>query len=307
LETLVRLPNNTLNPQAFDALAAGVPAANVGAVRFDLRHCEFIEPFGIVGLLFLLRHAAARQTQVVCDLPHSAAVRAYLSAMDFYRQAEPYAELYPAPTGDSGSGETSEGDFSLALTPIHSEADVTEAVKGLIARVRSILTRNLQYNPTVLNKICVALAEICQNIPQHSDDWGTVALQSYRSRNRPDDRFVKFAVGDLGVGIRQSLASRQGSADLNDAEAIRSALRFGVSRFGEPGRGLGLAAVAALAKAVGGSLQVRSGRARVLLRGAQHYVFSVPFFPGTQVSLELPARQLFTPLTSDGPLPGSVH
>jgi hypothetical protein len=293
LDTSLQMPVDTLNPQGFDRLAAGLAAAEGGRIRIDLSACNFIDPFGIVGLLFLLRHAASHYFTVICDLPKTEAVREYLNVMGLFRQAGEYAVFNPAPAEDGGENIGTGCDFALALTPIRSEDDVAAVVRELIVRVRTILTRNLQYNSTLLNKICVALAEICQNIPQHSGDWGMVALQSYRSRNGRGDRFVKLAVGDLGIGIKNSLVSRPGSVRMSDSAAIRAALRFGISRFGEPGRGLGLAAVAAQAKALGGSLQVRSGRARVLLRGPKRYIFDVPYFPGTLVSLELPAQQLF--------------
>lgn len=301
METLVRLPTNTFNPQAFDCLAAGVHLADGGRIRFDLSGCAFFEPFGVVGLLFLLRYAAAHHTVVTCDLPAAEAARQYLTAIDFYRQAIQYAEFNPALPRSNPVRIMTDSDFSLALTPIRSEEDVELIVKDLVFRIRTILSCSLLYNPAVLNKVCVALAEICQNIPQHSGDWGVVTLQSYRSRQKSGDRFIKLAVGDLGIGIMNSLASRLGTSDIGDGEAIMAALRFGVSRFGEPGRGLGLAAVAALAKALGGSLQVRSGRARVLLRSSHNYIFTVPFFPGTQISLELPARHLFINSYSDIP------
>jgi CPA2 family monovalent cation:H+ antiporter-2 len=50
-------------------------------------------------------------------------------------------------------------------------------------------------------------------------------------------------VGDLGIGLRGSLAKRYATSFWDDAEVIRQALAQGVSATGQAGRGLGLAQV----------------------------------------------------------------
>jgi hypothetical protein len=292
MSRIIKPASNSLNPRAFDALVSGIIQSGGPGLILDLREIRFVEPFGVISLLFWLRQAAAGH-RVTCWLPRSPEVSAYLQAINFYAFAGTYALLLPPPRSIQLPPVTLSEDFALEVTPVRVEEDVETVVSQLIERVQTILTHNLSYDSQLLNKICVALAEICQNIPQHSEDWGLVTLQSYRNKSPGGERFVKLAVGDLGIGIRNSLLPRYGPGQLDDGAAIIAALRLGVSRLEETGRGLGLATVSAFARASRGTLQVRSGRARVLVRGDHTYTFTVPDFPGTQIALELPALRLF--------------
>jgi sensor histidine kinase regulating citrate/malate metabolism len=76
---------------------------------------------------------------------------------------------------------------------------------------------------------------------------------------------VVVGVADLGIGIRQSLATRYRQAERwSHIQAIVNALQKEYSR--HPDRGLGLFMVSQIVGAYQGSLHLRSGDARLYLR-----------------------------------------
>jgi hypothetical protein len=91
-----------------------------------------------------------------------------------------------------------------------------------------------------------------------------------------------------GVGIRESLRVRYG--DMSDAESIRRAIQWHVSRVPDEGRGQGLPGVVDGVKGLGGTVWIRSGVAfRTVTRG-QARTSEVFRLQGTIVGARLPCR-----------------
>jgi hypothetical protein len=92
----------------------------------------------------------------------------------------------------------------------------------------------------VVNQLFEATGELGLNVVEHagSPAGGFVAAQRYKA-GMPEDRII-VAVGDVGVGIRESLRPRYG--DMTEDEAIRRAIQWHVSRIPDEGRGQGLPA-----------------------------------------------------------------
>jgi hypothetical protein len=109
---------------------------------------------------------------------------------------------------------------------------------------------------------------------------------------------VVIAVSDAGIGFRRSLesphAKRYGDR-WGDGAALEAALIQGVSRFRDPGRGQGLAFIKRFLDQWKGRIAIRSGTARLAIVPpwdedvplAEH----LPFFPGAQVQIIIPAQQ----------------
>src|SRR5467141_2577283 len=98
-------------------------------------------------------------------------------------------------------------------------------------------------DPEVLSALYETLQEVGANVIEHSQTTaGLIAAQVYR-RNTPDE-YVLLAIGDCGVGIRQTLSARYPNA--SDSAALKLALSENVSASGEPGRGQGLPSTAKL-------------------------------------------------------------
>jgi len=74
----------------------------------------------------------------------------------------------------------------------------------------------------------------------------------------------------------------------DDQAAVRLAFRRGVTGSGDPDRGLGLAAVADMVRAWGGTLRLRSGTAACEVGAHPGERGGLAPFPGTQVNITLP-------------------
>ncbi|CAN5603318.1 hypothetical protein BH24ACT21_BH24ACT21_18120 [soil metagenome] len=92
--------------------------------------------------------------------------------------------------------------------------------------------------------------------------------------------------------MRETLSHNPALAEntTTDNDALRHALKMGVSGTGEVGRGGGLALVAQIAGRSGGSLSLRSGAGRITAYQNRKNSRNVPQFPGTFVRVSLPRR-----------------
>jgi anti-anti-sigma regulatory factor len=264
-------------------------------VIIDLEQVRFVDPYGMVGLLALARFLQQRAFEPVLLLPRSAEVMKYLDRMDFSRHAErlcaiDLTTLWP----DGEYARSMHSDVLLEITPITRAEDIHYIVDRVRERAQTILSQNLHYEQDAIDGFVVALSEVCQNIPEHSEDVGYVAIQKYFYGRRLGKNLVKIAVMDLGVGFRASLAPRYASqsAAWSDLLALRLAMFKGASRHDDPGRGQGLSAVRRFVERWHGKLMIRSGSARLGLspawgRSATRQTNLTPF-PGTQVSIVLP-------------------
>ena len=111
----------------------------------------------------------------------------------------------------------------------------------------------------VVNQLFEATGELGQNVVEHAGSpvGGFVAAQRYKA-GAPEERII-VAVGDVGVGIRESLRPRYG--DMTDGEAITAAIRWNVSSVPEEGRGQGLPGVVDGVRGLDGVVWIRSGAA----------------------------------------------
>lgn len=113
----------------------------------------------------------------------------------------------------------------------------------------------------ISGEVYEALLEICNNAIEHGGTGhGFATAQVYRHGH--EDQRIDFAIGDSGIGIRESLTKAQFKVR-NDRDALELALTSDVSSSREPGRGHGLPDVTHNIVAVGGTVTLRSGSARI--------------------------------------------
>ena len=115
-------------------------------------------------------------------------------------------------------------------------------------------------------------------------------MSGQRRRARGEE--VLVAIADGGVGVRETLSRNPKYAEHtnSDNDALRHALKMGVSGTGEVGRGGGLAVVGQISARAGGSLSLRSGSGRVTFYGDRTNSRNVPAFPGAFVRVSLPRK-----------------
>ncbi|MBM4129339.1 MAG: hypothetical protein FJ243_04365, partial [Nitrospira sp.] len=177
-------------------------------IPFDFKDIQFVDPYGMVGLLeagSLLKSKGIKKTLL---LPESEEVLKYLERMDFFKYAREYFRLEPPePSISDKYLRSSYSDVLLEITPIEKSDDIHFIVGKVKDRAKAILTTHLHYDERAINGFIVALSEVCQNILEHSEDTGFVGIQKYHFQNL-NKNVVKIAVMDIGIGFRKSLSER---------------------------------------------------------------------------------------------------
>jgi anti-sigma regulatory factor (Ser/Thr protein kinase) len=263
---------------------------NLNEQLIDLQSVNFIDPYGMVGLLEIGEISKSEGNQKILRLPVSDEVLKYIERMDLFKFACRYFTLEPSKQEISEKyHRSSYSDVLLEITPIEKSDDIHYIVGRVKERSHMILARHLNYDEHTINGFIVALSEVCQNILEHSEYKGFVGIQKYHFQNI-NKNVVKIAVMDIGIGFRKSLSER--FAVKTDLEAIEKGLLHGASRFADKGRGHGLSAVRRFVKQWNGKLSIRSGTAKLSIipewsRGKAKER-NLEYFPGAQVNIMLP-------------------
>lgn len=249
----------------------------------NLENTGFLKPMGIVALVLTVRHIAEKSGYPISLVGLDSKLLFYLERVNFFDVADKWVELdgsLPAQRWDRNPQTAN----LLELTPITNAGDVAQAME----RAEAIFGCWLPL-PN-LNSLLKVISELCSNIYQHSGDlYGFVLIQRYQyiSRGEVD---VVLAAGDLGRGIRGSLAARHPEFGEDPLKYIQAAVGGSTSR--ESGRGgLGLRTVEETIAKEGGYVWLRSETAALQSHGPnRHYLFkNLVFMPGTQVVVEFRA------------------
>jgi anti-sigma regulatory factor (Ser/Thr protein kinase) len=282
------LDDQTLE-QVFEQLAP-LPAEQ--KVLIDARHTRWASPYGLTALLTI---AQSRTERAAFAGPETEETTSYWQRAGFYEHAERVFEMHghvPRPRGPAG-----ESQVLLEITPVGKSDDVHDVVERIQTKAQAILVNELHLDPMATMRFAMTLSEVCQNIVEHAQTTGWVAVQTYRYRQRLGRRVVVIAVCDGGIGFRRSLESAQGrklSDRWDDGMALEDAVMRGVSRFRDPGRGQGLAGVRRYVGKWDGKLAIRSGTARIALLPSWDEDIALREglapFPGAQVQITIPER-----------------
>ncbi len=285
-----------LDDKAIDAVAEGLGGWPPDTrLLFDARGTKWASPYGFTALLTVaqaLREKGAETPRLA--VPDGEDIRSYWAKAGFFRHAADLFELHgkvPRRAADEGS------DVLIPVTPIRAVEDVHSLVDGLGERVARMLQEELNLEARATPRFGMSLSEACQNVVEHAGTGGWVAVHAYNWRRRLGRRVVVIAVSDAGVGFRASLeaseAGRYGDR-WGDAAALEAALIHNVSRFRDPGRGQGLAAIKRFLSAWQGKISIRSGTARLSIVPAWDddppVTDGLAFFPGSQVQIVIPAQ-----------------
>jgi anti-sigma regulatory factor (Ser/Thr protein kinase) len=283
-----------LDERTFDQLVQPLDVEAGERVLVDARKVRWVDPYGMLGLLAVGDVAAAGGERPILQLPESSDIISYLARMRFFDQAEELYEMH------GGARRTTEGvsEVLLEITPIRSHNDVHTVIDKVHASAMVILMKQLNFAREEAMHFSVLLSELCQNIIEHAQADGWVATQTYSKTPQLARRVVKIAVMDLGVGFKgslnSSLAARYGDR-WSDATALEAAFMHGLTRFHDPGRGQGLQQIRKQVGKLGGKIAIRSGTARIAdvpdWEDTPPLEEKLPTFPGSQISVVLPARE----------------
>jgi anti-sigma regulatory factor (Ser/Thr protein kinase) len=283
--------------KGLDGLAQGLaPWPPDSRVLFDARATKWASPFGFTALLAASQALQALGAELPrLALPESDDVRNYWAKAGFFRHAATLFELHgkvPRRQPDEAS------DVLLPITPVRASEDVHAVVGRIQESAARILTNELHLEARATMRFSMALSEACQNVVEHAGTGGWVAVHAYNWRKRLGRRVVVIAVSDAGIGFRASLepaeAKKHGDR-WGDGAALEAALIHNVSRFRDPGRGQGLAAIKRFVVSWQGKISIRSGTARCSIVPAwdndKALSEDLAFFPGSQLQIVIPAQE----------------
>ncbi len=162
------------------------------------------------------------------------------------------------PVWDRLSRGSMKSSTLIELRSINDWKSCADAVK----QTKEIL---LQWFPNKLgrstNDICSLLSETAENSIDHSspipgEGYCFYILQKYRIDGKDQ---IQIAVGDIGIGIRNSLKRATPEIVSNDVLAIKKALFRGLSGRVDKSGGLGYIRVREILMQREGTIQIRSG------------------------------------------------
>lgn len=293
---VVTVPGS-LDDRTLDTLAAGLgdwPPTE--GLLLDARATHWASPYGLTALLSLGQAIQeAKLATPRLTIPDSDEVRSYWGRAGFFHAAAECFELVGKLPRKSSEAPS---DVLLPVTPVRAAEDVHHVVGRIQERAQRILLSELNLEAKATMGFAMALSEACQNIVEHAGTGGWVAVQTYNWRKRLGRKVVVIAVSDSGIGFRRSLepteAKKVGDR-WGDGAALELALLHNVSRFRDPGRGQGLAGIRRYLGRWQGKVSVRSGTARLAVVPAWDddvpLAEHLPFFPGSQVQITIPAQE----------------
>ena len=260
---------------------AAVPAR--GGVVLDAAAVSFVCPYGAALLLSVCRQLEREQGRPVELVGMQQPVHAYLARVDFF-EAGFGSVIVDRPLQWHAELTRTEASLSvLELTLVRNAREVYDTA----ARALGMCKTWLGMDAGAAHEVACCIAEACGNAVEHSQDSGVVVAQKYEFPKRTE---VQLAIADLGIGVRQSLASVY--RELHDTPAgwIKRAVA-GLSRRGDCG-GVGLGEIRRLALRTGGSLLIRSETGRLTYRrqaGRQlaELQDGLHHLPGTQLAVTL--------------------
>lgn len=256
----------------------------------DARHARWASPYGLTGLLTLTQTRLSRPAFAV---PEASDTVSYWARTGFFAHAADLFEL----KGSVPRGRQNESSVLLEITPVVGSEDVHTVVEKVQQKAQAILVNELKLDAAATMRFTMALSETCQNIVEHAQRGGWVAVQTYRWQKRLGRRVVVIAVCDAGIGFKASLESAPGrprSDRWDDGMALEEAVMRGVTRFRDSGRGQGLAGVRRFIAKWDGKFAVRSGTARLAIMPTWDedvpLTENLPAFPGSQIQITIPER-----------------
>jgi anti-sigma regulatory factor (Ser/Thr protein kinase) len=277
--------------QVFQALSQVAPDDKI---LLDARHTRWATPYGLTVLLTI---AQTRGSTPGFVPPEADDTLSYWARTGFFAHAESLYDIRgPVPKVRPGG----ESAVLLEITEVSKSADVHDVVDRIQQRASKILSSELNIDAAATIRFVTTLSEVCQNVVEHAQTSGWVAVQTYQWKKRLGRRVVQIAVSDGGLGFRRSLESLPGrqppaSGDRwDDGMALEEAVIRGVSRFRDRGRGQGLAGARNFLGKWSGKLSIRSGTARIAIVPSWDedtpLCQGLPYFPGAQVLITIPER-----------------
>ena len=251
-------------------------------IALDLGKIDFINPSNLIMLITTSKVIFERTGQKISWINVSRNVSAYLERVNIndlsfidFKLPSVWEMLYRG---------VRKSNTLIELQTIGDWKSCGDAIK----RTKEIL---LQWFPNQLgrptNDICSLLSETAENSIDHSSaspgqGYCFYILQKYHKEGKDQ---IQIAVGDIGIGIRNSLKRVAPDFVSNDLLAIKRALLKGMSGREDKSGGLGYIRVREILKQRGGTIEIRSGYGSIIYSANPEKQLTTEHrcsFPGTQ-------------------------
>ncbi len=247
-----------------------------------MRACEFIGPAAVVwcAVYALLAKHNGCETQLL--VPANLGVCVYLKSAGLFGvlQAASIA------LDDRGIREQADRQIVLPLSRFATETDVDRLVGEAADHLMTADLTAANLTPVVGS----VFAELANNAVQHSESpIGGFGFIQFR-RTQKGNRFV-CVVADGGIGIRAALERNPNLRDQvpYDWSAIELAVQERISGTGDATRGIGLSYIAEDMQHAGRQMIIHSGQGWMSVSALNDRAGRTTLFPGTLVSVEIPA------------------
>lgn len=230
------------------------PQARPRRTALNLRGMTFCDPMGLVGVAAIAERALRSGERVVVQAPRRLDVARYLARMRL-------GSVLAAMGAEHDLPDVRERDRQESLL----ELTRFEGARGAGELAAMIYSTVEPFDIASAAALHDGVSEAGENVVRHAQRrQGFVAAQKWYG-----GRQLHFAVGDSGVGVGQTLRA---FGALDDEQALRLALKRGVTRTPDRSGGVGLSEILRHMSSLGGSLHILSGQAAVTARSNRTYV-----------------------------------
>ncbi|WNQ09650.1 hypothetical protein MJA45_18710 [Paenibacillus aurantius] len=201
---------------------------SVGSMVLDLSATTFVDPFGMVTLIGLCRHMYnSHGVTSTIVLPNGDA-GSYMERAGF-TQNSLIDNFIVIERRNSLLKYFRKSNKNMGvLWFFEGESDI-QTING---EIEGWMEAN-GFSEEEINSITTFISEMVQNVCQHSNtpQKGVLCFQAYKTIN--GESFLSWAIGDAGIGIRQSLIDSgvQDIVGYDDERVIREVITKGISRF----------------------------------------------------------------------------
>lgn len=279
----------TFNYSSYLSVLPALVAAlrnNVDSVTIDLSTQQFFFPDGMAPLCALIRHLAEHKVYSDVLTPDDDRMFRYFRTAGWAAAME--------------GGRSDQRRLGSTYLPL-SYYDTYTELNELVQQAVRVVAEADVVSSGVLDAISWTLNEVADNVLNHAGEntRGWIQLSVYPKRGE-----VEMVVVDNGRGIRASLA--ESHPVTNDVDAIELALKRGITRDTRVGQGNGLSGSVRITSAAHGFLNIHSGTGILRMSKGDMQCRTVPFHPGTVVTVTIPTTGNIDPteaLWGISPLP----
>lgn len=245
----------------------------------DLSDLTFIDTFALIYLGLYIRYFNSQGKAFSWARPKDKKARNYLARQQFYQHFNFVASFTRSESLICTPSSTCWNDIKEIKNVDYIAEDIADEVRDLL------INNGIK---AAVGDICEITAEMVQNFAEHSkEEQAVITIQWF-----PNIGWLSLALGDCGIGVKESLCSNRRYwhlRDMHDRHVISEAFKAGVSR--KSAGGTGLTNLRETIKDLEGTLYFASNSGYLRVEQASSFIGTrIHNFPGVQMEIGFPAR-----------------